>query len=225
MSDKLPFKPFDEHGEVRVYYNGFLPHWRQAGCTYFVTFRLADSVPQKVLDEWRYERDIWLAARGIDTASSEWTQDLRKLCWEDRRLFERHFARKLFEFLDQGYGACHLRNPAVATIVADAMAHFHGARLDTGDFVVMPNHVHALMTPYSGYELENILHSIKSFTANEINRALGRAGTLWMEESHDHIVRDGEEMLRIQQYIRRNPEKAKLREGEYIPHQAEYALA
>jgi len=224
VSDKLPFKPFDERGGLRIYYNGFLPHWRQTGCTYFVTFRLADSVPRKVLDEWRYDRDTWLAARGIDTASSNWTRDLRRLSAEDRRLFERYFARRLFEYLDRGHGTCHLRNPTIATMVADAMSYFHGMRLDTGDFVIMPNHVHALMTPYSGYELEDVLHSVKSFTANRINKALGRSGTLWMEESYDHIVRDGEELFRIQQYVRRNPEKAKLKAGEFSLHEAEYGL-
>ena len=224
MSDKLPFKPFSEHAEVRMYYNGFLPHWRQAGCTYFVTFRLADSVPQRVLDEWRYDRDNWLAGRGIDTASNGWTRDLQKLSCEERRLFERRFAKKLFECLDEGHGACHLRNAAIATTVADAMTHFHGSRLDTGDFVIMPNHVHALVTPYSGYELEDVLHSVKSFTANRINMTLGQSGTLWMNESHDHIVRDGAELLRIQEYIRRNPEKAHLQTGEFLLREAEYEL-
>ena len=45
-----------------------------------------------------------------------------------------------------------------------------------------------------------------------------------MEESHDHIVRDGEEMLRIQQYVRKNSEKGKLKAGDFILHEAEYAL-
>ena len=51
-----------------------------------------------------------------------------------------------------------------------------------------------------------------------------RRSTLWMEESHDHIVRDGEELLRIQSYIRANPEEAKLAHDEYRMHEAEYEL-
>ena len=47
MDASLPFREFDESGEVRIYYHGILPHWRQTGCTYFVTYRLADPYPHR----------------------------------------------------------------------------------------------------------------------------------------------------------------------------------
>ena len=224
MSERLSFKPFDEHGGVRIYDNGFLPHWRQVGCTYFVTFRLADSVPQRVLDEWKYERKQWLAARGVDPTASGWPSTIRSLSQQDLRLFQRRFANKLFACLDTGHGECFLRNAEIAQIAADALLFFHTRKLETGDFVVMPNHVHALMTPIAGFELEDVLHSIKSYTANQINKRLGRSGPLWMNESYDHLVRDGEELLRIQTYIRTNPDKARLDAGKYQLHTAEYEL-
>jgi hypothetical protein len=62
----IPFRGFVERGEVRVYAHGTLPHWRQPGCTYFVTFRLADSIPEAVLREHEYERSMWLKARSIN---------------------------------------------------------------------------------------------------------------------------------------------------------------
>ena len=221
----LAFKPFDEQADVRIYCNGFLPHWRQKGCTYFVTFRLTDSIPIKVVEQWRYERDKWLAARGFSSMSENTCGSImRQLLPQERQDFERHFAGKMFEYLDRGYGACHLRNLDVRQVVADAMMYFDGDRAGTGDYVLMPNHVHALLTPLGDYELEQILHSIKSFTSNQINRLLGRAGTLWMKESHDRIVRDMLELKRTQDYIRRNPEKAKLDRSEYDHRPAEYAL-
>ena len=149
---------------------------------------------------------------------------MMRLSKQDRRLFERHFAGKLFEYLDRGYGDCSLRDQQVRKIVYDSLLFFNSDRLDTGDFVVMPNHVHAIITPYIGHELEHILHSIKSFTANKINKLLNRSGTLWMEESYDHIVRDGEELLRIQHYIRANPEKARSPEHEFDLYETEYEL-
>ena len=222
MSRKLTFNPLDELGEVRIYYNGFLPHWRQTGCTYFVTFRLADSVPRAVLAEWNYERDTWLSVRGVDPKTRDWKKALETLSKEDRRLLERHFAGRLLEYLDRGHGDCVLRKSEIRQVVADSMLFFHSKKLDTGDFVVMPNHVHALLTPYAGFELEDVLHSIKSYTANQINNKLRRSGTLWMEESYDHIVCDGEELLRIQQYIRVNPEMARLAHSDYCIHEADY---
>ncbi|MEX0866235.1 MAG: transposase [Pirellulales bacterium] len=225
MSERLPFKPFNESGEVRIYYNGLLPHWRQTGCTYFVTFRLADSLPRGVVEEWRVERDSWLAARGIDLRVTSLKQAVRRLSTRDRRLFERHFVGKLFEYLDRGLGECVLRNSEIGGIVAESLLHFHGERLNTGDFVVMPNHVHLLATPYDNVELEDLLHSIKSYTANLINERLHRSGPLWMDDSYDHIVRDQKELLRIQSYIRANPEKARLATGTFCLHDAEYALS
>jgi type I restriction enzyme R subunit len=220
----LPFKPFNESGPVRIYYNGLLPHWRQAGCTYFVTFRLADSVPRAVLDQWLHERDCWLKARGAELKGHNWPAAIKQLSRVDRKRFERHFVSQLFEYLDRGYGSCVLQQPNIAKIAADSLVYFQGVRLDVGDFVIMPNHVHALMTPYAGFELEDIIQSIKSFTSNQINRELKRTGTLWMRESYDRIVRDGEELLRIQPYIRANPEKAGLSKGEYALREAEYDL-
>lgn len=102
------------------------------------------------------------------------------------------------------------------------MEHFHHSRVMVGDYVVMPNHVHALLTPLTGHELEDILHSIKSYTANEINRSLGRTGTFWQKESYDHVVRDFDQLEAYQQYIAANPTKAKLPDGGFILSQAIY---
>ncbi|MEM7316353.1 MAG: transposase [Planctomycetota bacterium] len=225
MGELLSFKPFCEYSPMRVYFNGFFPHWRQDGCTYFVTFRLADSVPHKVLAEWKYDRDKWLEARGcIPTTNQSCSKILEELSSKDRELFVRRFAGRLFRYLDRGYGECYLRDECLRQIIVDSLMFFHGERVTTGDFVIMPNHVHAVMTPLPGYELEDILHSIKSFTANEINKVLGRTGTLWMDESFDRIVRDFEELLRTQRYIERNPAKAGLAPSHYSYRRARYRL-
>ncbi|MFK8115202.1 MAG: transposase [Rubripirellula sp.] len=220
----LVFKPFDERGDVRIYYHGFLPHWRQIGCTYFVTWRLADSIPQAVLMQWRSERAEWLQARGIDSDASHWLQKFKQLPYSERILFERHFVSQFLSKLDEGLGECVLRQQQSAREAFRSVVHFHGQRLDVGDVVVMPNHVHALLTPYDGFPLENLLHSIKSFSSNQIQRLRKTSGTLWMKESHDHIVRDGEELQRIQRYIRANPDKANLPRDEYLLSTAEYNL-
>ena len=53
-------KFFNDRGEIKATKNR-LPHWEQDGCTYFITFRLADSLPKKLLDAWKEERRIWMA--------------------------------------------------------------------------------------------------------------------------------------------------------------------
>jgi len=56
-----PFVPLDENKAVRIYHRN-LPHWRQEGVTYFVTFRLADSIPDHVRQGWEDEKGNWLKA-------------------------------------------------------------------------------------------------------------------------------------------------------------------
>jgi REP element-mobilizing transposase RayT len=180
-----------------------LPHWFCCGATYFVTFRLADSVPQSVLQIWRQEQEDWLLANTPPRDS------------EQEGEFRNRFDKKRQAWLDAGHGSCVLRNPAVSKIVAESLHFFDATRYALGDYVVMPNHVHLLVTPHQGYELSGILHSWKSYSAKTINRHLNRAGKLWQEESYDHIVRSAAQLEHFRRYIAANPVKAGLRPCEY----------
>ena len=160
--------------QTRVY----LPHVKAEGASYFVTFRLADSLPQEAQERWRELPEI-----------------------ERAREVERH--------LDTGAGECLLARPELADLVVQAL-HHHEDRYVLHDFVVMPNHVHLLLTPGPGQTLSDILHGIKSWTAQEINVLLGRSGVLWQRESFDRVARDDDEMQRLAAYIRHNPVKAGL---------------
>ena len=216
MTESIPFRGFDERGDVRVYYHGILPHWRQDGCTYFVTYRQADSLPAGTIREFEFERDKWLKHRGVDLDNEDRREAFRKLSRADRRTYERLMASRLNECLDAGHGSCMLRRSDIAQIVIKSLYHFHGERVQTGDSVVMPNHVHTLMRPMPGYELEDVLQAIKSFTATEINRQIGAGGRFWMKESYDHIVRDFDQLAAFQNYIIANPKKARLRQDEFV---------
>lgn len=141
-------------------YRRNLPHWRVEGATYFVTFRLADSIPEPVVRRWHDQRERWLRAHGLDPswAESDWTR------WEDawhaiplaeRRDFERSQQRQFLGELDKCHGCCLLGRGH--PVVAAALEHFHGVRVWTGDYVVMPNHVHLLVQPFPGVKLEEWL--------------------------------------------------------------------
>jgi len=85
--------------------------------------------------------------------------------------------------------------------------HFDGIRYELGEFVVMPNHVHAIVAPISGHQLSRILHNWKSFTAHQFNRVLTSRGRIWHRESFDHIVRSAEHLAKFEAYIRNNANK------------------
>jgi REP element-mobilizing transposase RayT len=173
--------------------NGNLPHWRQDGCTYFVTFRLADSLPQCKLLQWMAERKKWM-----DSHPPPHTN-------EEKKEFDRLFPTRFQRWLDAGFGSCALADPTIRSFMEQVVIHFDQARYRVTEFVIMPNHVHAIITPFGVHRLSEIVHSWKSFSATQINRMIGRSGTLWQRESFDHIIRTPEQLRRIRQYIRNNP--------------------
>lgn len=183
---------FEEDGEVAKTRRN-LPHWNQEGKLYFLTWRLADILPQQLLEEITADRDAWARRHG-DRPLSEMALPLKN---EWYRLFD----RRVQNWLDAGHGSCALRRPEAQRIMVDALHHFHGQRYVLGSFAVAGNHVHVLVAPLPGFALSGVLHSWKSFTANKINHALDRTGRFWMDEYFDKLVRDQGHLDRIEDYI------------------------
>lgn len=186
---------FNPHANVEIA-NRQLPHWRQNNTTYFVTFRLADSVPQAKLRLWKLKREEFLETRLHPLSESELTE------------FHQRFTKEMEDYLDAGMGACIFKNKDASELLASVLTYFQGIRYELGSWVIMPNHVHAVVTPKSGHKLEKILQSWKSYSANQINKLLDRTGRLWQEESYDQIVRSEHHLFRIREYIERNPRAA-----------------
>ena len=197
------FRGFDPQGEVQQRRRN-LPHFAQPEATYFISFRLGDSVPQSLLQDWREEKRTWLKHH-----PPPWD-------WKTEQEHRRRFVEPREEWLDRGHGSCLLRDPRAARVVADSLGHFHLERYLLDSFVIMPNHVHALVKPLPGHSLTDILHAWKSYSAHELNRTLDRDGEVWMSESYDHIVRDWEELAALREYIAANPEKGHLAKGEFV---------
>jgi type I restriction enzyme R subunit len=127
------------------------------------------------------------------------------------------------QWLDQGHDSCVLRTPAHAEVVAGALHHFESERVALISFVVMPNHVHVLFTLNPEWKLEEMIHSWKRHSANEINRQRGETGPLWMKDYFDRLIRDPAHLNNCVRYIRNNPTKARLRVGEYLLYESPFA--
>ena len=215
------FKPFNEHEKVRIYRRS-LPHWRQYGCTYFVTFRTGDSLPASVVRNINDEQRSWLCGRGIVFETGEEICDvLSRLPHEDLHHFHISFCRAVNRHLDECHGRCLLSDIKFSKMVMSALLHFDGKRVWIGDAVIMPNHVHVLMCPIGDNELEDILCSIKSFSARQINSVTGESGTnFWQRDTYDHIVRNRIELNAYIKYIDGNPDKANISACQYLYRQA-----
>jgi REP element-mobilizing transposase RayT len=166
---------------------GYLPHFDGGEIPQFITFRLADSMPQELLDKWREE-----------------------LSNEQNVNVDAALRKRIEFFLDSGYGECYLKDPRVAESVQNSFLFFDDKRYRMTAWVVMPNHTHVLLTPSAGHELSEILRSLKSYTANEANKILRRSGQFWQPESFDRWVRDADHFAKVIAYIENNPVKARL---------------
>lgn len=191
------FRGLDPDLPVRVYHR-HLPHWRQKGATHFVTFRLADSIPQEQLRALKRWRERWEREHPEPRSEEDW------------RELAREITTKTDAYMDEGYGECVFRERELADQMAKSLLHFQDQQYLTSCFAILPNHVHLLIKPLGEFELEDVLGSAKGFVSRKVNAILGRSGALWAEESYDRIVRDEEHLFRVIQYIGRNPLKAGL---------------
>lgn len=175
---------------------GTLPHWRQEGAVYFVTFRLADALPADRWKKWIKEKEKWLQEHPEPRDEAT------------RCEYYRLFPDRLQQWMDAGYGSCLLADLESKSLVENALRKFDNERYRLHEFVVMSNHVHALVSPLGGNLLSDILHSWKSYTASELNRLNDAKGAVWQKESFDHIVRNEKQMDRIRKYIQDHPKNS-----------------
>ena len=218
-------KFFDPHAPLDIT-RANLPHWLQDGATYFITFRLVDSLPREKLEKWAKDREAWLTAHPEPVSEEDW------------REYHEKFSATIERWLDQGSGSCLLELPECREIVENALKFFNGQRYQLGEFVVASNHIHVLVTPFAGHDLSDLLHSWKSFTAKELIKAEEASRRLqpwwdelhsrrlatafeqsparyaslqfqrpvWQKESFDHIVRSPASLKKFEDYIRAHKE-------------------
>ena len=172
--------------ERKGWYRHKLPHY-DGNVTQFITFRLADSLPQAVIEKIKYRLD--------HDKFTNFSQEYRDI---------------VEEYLDAGAGECSLHDPTIAELVESTILNEHGKSCDINAWVIMPNHVHVLLRPLEGHDLAGIMKRIKGVSARKINQFTGREGTVWQSDYFDRFIRDEDDFLRKIYYIENNPVKAGL---------------
>lgn len=196
-----------------TYYRGHLPHFQPSHATFFVTFRLAGSLPSEDIGRLREERQA--IEKSIEQCSKGGSR--RDQLYE---LTERYFG-KFDGMLDRNEAGPHwLGEPKIADLVAEAIQYRDGRVYRLFAFCIMPNHVHLVVSlgerrsavgraDCSTYNVTDILENLKWYTALKANRLLNRTGQFWQHESYDHVVREGQ-LERIVAYMLDNPVQAGL---------------
>src|ERR1051325_5881292 len=101
-----------------IHTRGYLPHVKLEGASYFVTFRLEDSLPKEVLMKFQAERAARLRNLDAETLKANAPTPARV---HAEQSIDRDFYRKIERYLDTGVGACHLRRPDIADKIASAL--------------------------------------------------------------------------------------------------------
>jgi REP element-mobilizing transposase RayT len=184
------------YGEVTIRNRGRLPHWEMEAGTYFVTFRLGDSLPQ-----------VALAKLEIEAA---------RLAKDDKEERKKALLRQIEICLDQGTGVCWLARPDIAKVVQEAIHHLDSNAYRLIGWAIMPNHVHLVFRLLPGKKLPSVMQALKSFTSHKANKILNRRGIFWQREYYDHLIRTPEEFHKALNYVLNNPGKAGLKDWPWV---------
>ena len=193
-------KPIDDF----VFYRRRLPHIQPNQATFFITTRLAGSLPNHVVKTLQEEQEYWHRRVELTTDKNE----KQKLAHE---LGKRYFG-EFDEYVNRAStGPMWLRMPEIAEVVTEALHFRDGKVYDLCCYTIMPNHLHLVISVLrNDISLYRLLQSLKRHTSREGNKILKRTGAFWHHESYDHVVRDERELERILQYVLLNPVKAGL---------------
>ena len=176
---------------------GKLPHWEVENGRYFITVRLADSLPREAVVRLQ---EIHRSLEAIEAGSDQFLA------------LQRTYFRMMEKFLDAGVGACWLQHETIAAQIVCELLSLRNCDVDVVHYTIMPNHWHALISPAATcmQPLSVILKRIKGRTAKYIRRVVGGTGAVWQREWFDRWIRNDVEWARTVDYIQQNPVKAGL---------------
>ena len=104
------------------------------------------------------------------------------------------------------------RNPQGAGLMMDVLKHYRDQKkYELHEFVVMPDHLHLLLTPATDISLERAVQLIKGGFSYRLGKA--RRGLVWQESFTNHRIRDEQDYDNHADYIRMNPVRARLVES------------
>ena len=168
-----------------------LPHLHYNEGIYFITYRLADSLPTEKIIE---------ITKTIENDLNNSAEDFERLL------------KKYDALLDSGlYGSKHLIDPRVAEICKHTLHFPDGKDYKLICYCIMPNHIHLVFELIEGNRgISKIMQSIKRTSARKSNQVLNRSEKFWQDESYDRLVRDDKELYFIIQYVLMNPVNAGL---------------
>ncbi|HWO00295.1 MAG TPA: hypothetical protein VNS63_13610 [Blastocatellia bacterium] len=208
--------------DYREFYRRNLPHFQPAGGTFFVTFRLAGSIPRAVIERWNVEHAASLRRTksrdmkapnpqaigvGRQLPETEPTQAGSVRYLEERR---RRFAQ-IERYLDKAeIGPLWLKDNRVAEMVSDSLRYRDGKVYRLDAFSVMPNHVHVIFAP-----LPVVVHAASLRSDNAERTEEPQAGSLrYVDHSLASILHS------LKSYTSNQANRLLQRSGQFWEHES-----
>lgn len=178
--------------EAKIFHRRNLPHLHYDEGIYFITYRLTDTIPLQVLEQYHEELI---------------TKDIKELNTKQIIFFQ-----KYNEYLDNAlHGHDYLIKDEFAGIIKDTLHYPEGKDYFLICYCIMPNHVHLVFRLLKDNKgISKIMQSIKRISGRNCNKLLNKEGTFWKDKSFDRLVRDDVELYNIINYVINNPVKAGL---------------
>ena len=177
---------------TRTFHRRNLPHLYYNEGTYFITYRLAGTIPLPALEQFHLE--------------------LSKLKKEELSIKQKRIFKKYDEYLDNAlHGHDYLKKTIFAQVIKNTLHYPDRKDYFLICYCIMPNHVHLvfkLLKQNKG--ISKIMQSIKRISALKCNKLLNKRGKFWQDESFDRLVRDDVELYHTINYVLNNPVKAGL---------------
>lgn len=180
--------------EFKQEYRRKLPHIQPENAVFFVTFCLYATLPKHIVAELSQnvadtKQNLLINSQTKNNAVYEYNENIEGLLHSGQ------------------FGEHWLKQSKVAKVVADSFHFLDNNEFKLVCFCIMSNHVHFIA--YNCKKpLNKIMHSLKSFTANQCNKVLGRSGAFWQREYFDRVVRDRNDLARKIEYVINNPVNA-----------------
>jgi REP element-mobilizing transposase RayT len=183
----------------KYFYNRKLPHWQPPEQTFFITYRLAGSLPVSVINSLKQN---YTDERNRPENHSPEKKELL------REAYFLGFENELEKNLNEPHW---LKDERIAPVIMDSLLFNDNKQYRLWCACLMSNHAHIMLSTLPGSPLLNvILQNHKKFTARQSNIILGRSGPFWAEESFDTMIRDNAHFYRTVNYCIQNPVKAGL---------------
>lgn len=174
-----------------LFHRRHLPHLHPSEGTFFITYRLVDSMPKEIVNalhnEYKNEKEGTLIQPN-----------------------KHSYFVAFDEYMDKYKSdKSHLSIHEIAEVNKKAIHHYDSNYYQLICYCIMSNHIHLVIKlNENAPDLSQIMHSIKRFTAKESNIILNKKGAFWMKESYDHLIRSDQELRNIVNYVINNPVKA-----------------